>query len=91
MAARSCATPQTAFACCFINEVRSYGPDGRDSTGCYPGYVYAGCTVSVSSGRGAVSLVSEDAASCTCQVAVQNTGLEGAAYEVHLRLTRACN
>lgn len=79
------------FTCCFIDEVRSYGPDGRDSVGCYPGYVYAGCTVSTLSGRGAVSVVSEDAAACTCQVAVQNTRLDGASYEVHLRLTRACN
>lgn len=79
------------FTCCFIDEIRSYGPDGRGSVGCYPGYVYAGCTVSTLSGAGAVSIVGEDPAACTCLVAVRNTGLDGASYEVHLRLTRACN
>jgi hypothetical protein len=79
-----------SFACCFIDEVRSYGPDGPDTSGCYPGYNYDGCTVSKVSGRGSVSVVNEDAATCTCGVHVQNTGLDGATYTVHIRLKRGC-
>jgi len=65
-----------SFSCCLIDEVRSYGPDGPDSSGCYPGYVYDGCTVSKVSGYGLVSIVEEDAASCTCRVRVENQGFE---------------
>jgi hypothetical protein len=80
-----------SFACCFIDETRHYGADGRDTSGCYPGYSYAGCTVSKISGLGTVSVIREDPASCSCEVAVQNTGLDGAMYSVHIRLTRGCN
>lgn len=81
---------QASFSCCLIDEVRSYGPDGPDSSGCYPGYVYDGCAVSKTSGYGSVSIVEEDAESCTCRVHVQNQGLDGAAYTVSIRLKRAC-
>lgn len=81
---------QASFSCCLIDEVRSYGPDGLDTSGCYPGYIYDGCAVSKVSGRGTVSIEAEDAASCTCRVRVQNQGLDGATYTVHLRLKRAC-
>jgi hypothetical protein len=80
-----------SFSCCFVDEVRSYGPDGADSFGCYPGYVYDGCTVSKASGGGSVSIVGEDAAACTCRVRVANDGLEGATYTVHIRLKRGCS
>jgi hypothetical protein len=78
------------FSCCLIDEVRSYGPDGPDSSGCYPGYVYDGCSVSKVSGYGSVSIVEEDAAACTCRVHVENQGLDGATYTVSVRLKRAC-
>jgi hypothetical protein len=81
---------QASFSCCLINEVRSYGPDGPDSAGCYPGYVYDGCSVSKQSGYGSVSIAEEDPASCTCRVRVQNQGLDGATYTVSIRLRRAC-
>jgi hypothetical protein len=79
-----------SFACCFIDETRSYGPTGRDTTGCFAGYSYAGCTVAKQSGGGAVSVVTEDAASCTCQVHINNIGLEGATYVVRIRQIRGC-
>jgi hypothetical protein len=79
-----------SFSCCLIDEVRSYGPDGPDSSGCYPGYVYDGCSVSKVSGYGSVSIVEEDAAACTCRVHVENQGLDGATYTVSVRLKRAC-
>lgn len=79
-----------SFSCCLIDEVRSYGPDGLDSSGCYPGYVYDGCSVSKVSGYGSVSIVEEDAAACTCRVHVENQGLDGATYTVSVRLKRAC-
>jgi hypothetical protein len=81
---------QASFSCCLIDEVRSYGPDGPESSGCYPGYTYDGCTVSKISGNGSVSIVEEDAESCTCRVHVENQGLDGAAYTVSIRLKRAC-
>lgn len=81
---------EASFSCCFIDEVRSYGPDGPDSSGCYPGYEYDGCTVSKTSGRGLVSIVEEDAATCTCRVHVDNAGLDGASYTVTIRLKRGC-
>jgi hypothetical protein len=81
---------QASFSCCLIDEVRSYGPDGPDSSGCYPGYVYDGCAVSKTSGNGSVSIIEEDAESCTCRVHVQNQGLDGATYTVSIRLKRAC-
>lgn len=79
-----------SFSCCFIDEVRSYGPDGPGSSGCYAGYVYDGCSVSKLSGYGSVSIVEEDAASCTCRVRVENQGLDGATYDVSVRLRRGC-
>jgi hypothetical protein len=81
---------QASFSCCLIDEVRSYGPDGPDTSGCYPGYIYDGCSVSKVSGRGSVAIEAEDPASCTCRVHVQNEGLDGATYTVHLRLKRSC-
>jgi hypothetical protein len=81
---------QASFSCCLIDEVRSYGPDGPDSSGCYPGYVYDGCAVSKTSGNGSVSIIEEDPESCTCRVHVENQGLDGATYTVSIRLKRAC-
>jgi hypothetical protein len=80
-----------SFSCCIINQTRSYGPDGRDTSGCYPGYAYAGCTVTKLSGLGRVTVVREDPTLCICELEVQNTGLDGATYSVDIRLTRACN
>ena len=79
-----------SFPCCFIDEVRSYGPDGAGTSGCYAGYKYGGCAVSKVSGGGLVSVVSEDPESCTCRIRVANDGLEGATYTVHVRMTRGC-
>jgi hypothetical protein len=78
------------FACCFIDEARSYGPAGRNMTGCFAGYSYAGCTVAKQSGGGSVSVVSEDAATCTCRLHINNVGLEGATYVVSIRQIRGC-
>ena len=79
-----------SFACCFIDETRSYGPAGRNTTGCFAGYSYGGCSVAKQSGGGAVSVVTEDPATCTCRVHINNIGLEGATYVVSIRQIRGC-
>jgi hypothetical protein len=77
-----------SFACCYIDEVRSYGFGGRNTSGCQPGYHLTDCGAPKSSGGGSVTVVGTDSANCTCQVHINNNGLEGATFTVNL--TQGC-
>ncbi|MDX2019886.1 MAG: hypothetical protein SF187_06575 [Deltaproteobacteria bacterium] len=74
------------FACCFINENRTYGGT------CSAGYHFAGCRVSKSSGGGKVFINrSGGGRDCSCDVHIENVGLEGATYSVTIEQTRVCD
>jgi hypothetical protein len=88
-AVKTAVTPDS-FSCCFIDETRQYGPSGWNTSGCFPGYAYAGCTVAKQSGNGVVSVMTEDPQTCTCQVHVNNTGLDGASYVDTISQIRGC-
>lgn len=76
-----------------VDEYRNFGPQGRDTFGCNPGFRFDGCRLLLLGGSGGLaSIDEEDPSNCTCRVYVFNDGaVVPVTYQVQLYQVRDCD